>query len=46
MISGSAEEQHFETSKTKEADLDYYGICFFADNETAKELTKKFSLFN
>jgi hypothetical protein len=46
MINGSAEEQHQATLETNETDLEYYGICFFADTETAKELTKKFSLFN
>jgi hypothetical protein len=46
MVQDSAEKQHQITSETNEIDLDYYGICFFTDFETAKELTKKFSLFN
>lgn len=46
MILKSAEEQVEITKQTKEIDLDYLGICFFADYETAKELTKKFSVFN
>jgi hypothetical protein len=46
MIQRSAQEQRETTAKTKEIDLDYLGICFFTDNETARELTKKFSLFN
>jgi hypothetical protein len=46
MVSGSAEEQHQTMLETNEADLEYYGVCFFADFDTAKELTKKFSLFN
>lgn len=46
MINGSAQQQHEGTLQTKEADLDYLGVCFFADNETARELTKKFSLFS
>jgi hypothetical protein len=46
MVSGSAKEQHDLTLQTSESDLDYYGICFFADYEKAKELTKKFSLMN
>ena len=45
MILKSAEEQVEITKQTKEEDLDYLGICFFADYETAKELTKKFSTF-
>jgi hypothetical protein len=46
MIDASAEQQHLKTSETSEADLDYFGICFFTDYDTAKELTKKFSLLN
>lgn len=46
MIEGSSEQQREGTRNTHEADLDYIGICFFADNETARELTKKFSIFN
>jgi hypothetical protein len=45
MIEGTFVEQHARTSQTKEADLEYFGITFFADNETAKELTKKFNLY-
>lgn len=45
MIEGTFVEQHARTNQTKEADLEYFGITFFADNETAKELTKKFSLY-
>ena len=46
MIQKSAEEQRKITAETKEIDFDYLGVCFFVDNETAKNLTKKFSLFN
>jgi hypothetical protein len=46
MVAASAKEPHDNTAKALEADLDYYGICFFCDFETAKELTRKFSLFN
>jgi hypothetical protein len=46
MVNGSAEEQHQATLDTAEAGLDYFGICFFTDFENAKELTKKFSLYN
>lgn len=45
MTVGSYAEQKEKTSKTKELDLEYYGICFFTDDETARELTKKFSLW-
>jgi len=46
MIQSSAQEQREITAKTKEIDFDYLGVCFFVENETAKEFTKKFSLFN
>jgi hypothetical protein len=46
MIQKSAQEQRETTAKTKEVDFDYLGVCFFVDNDTAKEHTKKFSLFN
>ncbi len=45
MTLGSSLEQLSATSQIAEADLAYYGICFFGDTEIAKELTKKFSLF-
>jgi hypothetical protein len=45
MIVGTSEEQQKATSETTEADLDYFGICMFADTNTLKEFTKKFSLF-
>ena len=46
MIQKSAQEQREITAKTKEIDFEYLGVCFFTDNETAREFTKKFSLFN
>lgn len=46
MIEGTYADQHQRTSERPEAELEYFGVCFFADNETARELTKKFSLFN
>ncbi|MEI6728365.1 MAG: DUF2000 domain-containing protein [bacterium] len=46
MIQKSAQEQREITAKTKEIDFDYLGVCFFVDNDIAKELTKKFSLLN
>ena len=45
MVEGTFLEQHTRTNQTKEIDLEYFGITFFVDNETAKELTKKFSLY-
>ena len=46
MIQKSAKEQREITALTKEIDFDYLGVCFFVNNETAKELTKKFSIFS
>jgi hypothetical protein len=45
MIEGTYVDQHNQTNETKEEDLEYHGICFFAKDEQAKELTKKFSLY-
>lgn len=45
MIEGTYADQHVRTAQTSEADLDYYGICFFMDSAQARELTKKFSLY-
>lgn len=45
MQEGSAAEQRERTSKTSESELEYCGICFFGDDETFKDLTKKFSLW-
>ena len=45
MVEGTYVDQHKRTSETSEIDLEYFGICFFTDNETARSLTKKFSLF-
>ncbi|HCR81607.1 MAG: hypothetical protein UX28_C0003G0161 [Candidatus Pacebacteria bacterium GW2011_GWA1_46_10] len=46
MVEGTYFEQHQRTNKTKEVDLEYFGICFFAEDYLAKQLTKKFSLFS
>jgi hypothetical protein len=46
MIEGTYAEQHDRTQNTPEADLDYYGICFFMNAQESRELTKKFSLYN
>ena len=45
MIEGTYAEQHDRTASTAEADLEYYGICFFMDSAESKELTKRFSLY-
>jgi hypothetical protein len=45
MTAGTAEEQKQKTKETAEIDLEYYGICFFVENEEIRELTKKFSLW-
>ena len=45
MIEGTYADQHNRTAATAEADLDYFGICFFMNSAEAKELTKKFSLY-
>jgi hypothetical protein len=45
MTVGTAEEQKQRTNETPELELEYFGICFFGDNEELRELTKKFSLW-
>lgn len=45
MVEDGYIEQHARTNATAESSLDYFGICFFASDEVAKDLTKKFSLF-
>lgn len=45
MIEGTYADQHNRTAETPEADLDYWGICFFMNAAEARELTKKFSLY-
>ena len=45
MIGETYVEQHENTQKTKEQDLDYFGICLFGDWQKVSELTKKFSLW-
>lgn len=46
MIIGTSAEQVERTKNTKEADLEYFGICMFGDTDVLKEFTGKFSLFN
>lgn len=45
MTIGTSQEQQDATAATAEADLDYWGVCTFADTDTLRELTKKFQLF-
>lgn len=45
MTVGTSAAQLEATHATTEADLEYYGVCFFGDSERVKPLTKKFSLF-
>ena len=45
MTIGSYLEQQEATSKLKESELEYFGICFFHEIQESKELTKKFSLY-
>jgi 6-phosphogluconate dehydrogenase len=45
MTVGTSEEQQVATRNTPEAELDYFGVCTFADTDTLKTLTKKFQLF-
>ena len=45
MIDGGSTEQQLRTKETKEADLEYLGVCLFGDTETLREFTKKFSLY-
>lgn len=45
MTEGTFAQQRQRTSETPEIELEYYGICFFAQHGQARELTKKFSLW-
>ena len=45
MVEGTYAEQHDRTRATPEAELEYYGICFFMNAAESRELTKKFSLY-
>jgi hypothetical protein len=46
MVEGTYFEQHERMNSTLEADLEYYGICFFMNAKESKQLTKKFSLYS
>ena len=45
MTVGTFAEQRERTSQTPEAELEYWGICFFGEKDKLSELTKKFSLW-
>ncbi len=45
MVPGNYVDQQNEFDKTGEQDLEYFGICFFAERERSRELTKKFSFY-
>lgn len=45
MTVGTYKEQQERTKNTSEAELEYYGICFFGTKEVLNTLTKKFSLW-
>jgi hypothetical protein len=45
MIVGTSAEQQNATKAAHEVDLEYFGVCTFADTETLRTLTKRFRLF-
>jgi len=45
MTIGTSEEQVANTACALESELEYFGICTFAQSDLLRELTKKFSLF-
>jgi hypothetical protein len=45
MVPGTYVDQQNEFDITAEQDLEYLGVCFFAEKEKSRELTKKFSLY-
>ena len=45
MIGETYVDQHENTAKTKEIDLEYFGICMLGDWNTLTEMTKKLSLW-
>lgn len=45
MTEGTYADQHKRTAETPEAELEYWGICFFTEDTLSRELTKKFSLW-
>ena len=45
MIEGGSLAQQQRTKETKEADLEYLGVCLFGDTDILRDFTKKFSLY-
>ena len=45
MVEGTPEEQRERNRQTPESELEYYGICFFGEENKLRELTKRFSLW-
>ena len=45
MVPGTYVDQQNEFDKTAEQGLEYFGVCFFAEKDRSRELTKKFSLY-
>jgi len=45
MTIGTSKDQIEATRGKSEEELEYYGVCLFAQTEEIKEFTKKFSLF-
>ncbi|MDO8427715.1 MAG: DUF2000 domain-containing protein [Candidatus Diapherotrites archaeon] len=45
VVDGTYVQQHENTQKTKEENLEYFGICLLGEWNKVSELTKKFSLW-
>jgi hypothetical protein len=45
MTVGTFVEQKQKTNETPELELEYFGICFFGEDNQMREITKKFSLW-
>jgi hypothetical protein len=45
MVPGTYVDQQNVFDETGELDLEYFGVCFFAEREKTRALTKKFSLY-
>lgn len=45
MVPGDYVTQQAEFSRTPETELEYIGVCFFAEIDSSRQLTKKFSLY-
>ncbi len=45
MTTGTYQEQIERSSKTKDDEMDYFGIVLFGDSEKISDMTRKFSLW-